>query len=184
MHSREGTQAKPQGNLPLAPPKRMLYAPAMQHPLRIRYLRPSARALYEAEGGLAYATQHSAGLDLRACFDDEELIIPAGGRAKVPAGIAVEAATPGIAGFVYSRSGLGAVQGLTVAQGTGVIDPDYRGEILVFLLNTSGEERRLRRGERMAQLVFQPIVRVTPETAETLSETQRGAGGFGHTGSL
>jgi dUTP pyrophosphatase len=156
----------------------------MQHPLRSRYLRPSARALYEAEGGLTYATPHSAGLDLRACLEDEEIIIPAGGRARAPSGIAVEAPTPGIAGFVYSRSGLGAVHGLTVAQGVGVIDPDYRGEILVFLLNTSGEERRLRRGERMAQLVFQPIVRVEVEVAETLGETERGAGGFGHTGKI
>jgi dUTP pyrophosphatase len=151
---------------------------------RICYLRPSARALYEAEGGLAYATPHSAGLDLRACVDDEELLIPAGGRAGVPSGIAVEPLEPGIAGFVYSRSGLGAVHGLTVAQGVGVIDPDYRGEILVFLLNTSGEERRLRRGERMAQLVFHPIVRVEAEVAETLGVTERGAGGFGHTGRI
>ena len=155
----------------------------MRHPLRIRYLRPPARALYEAEGGPAYATPHSAGLDLRACLEDEEIVIPAGSRAKVPAGIAVEPPA-GVAGFVYSRSGLGAAQGLTVAQGVGVIDPDYRGEILVFLLNTSGEERRLRRGERMAQLVFQPIVRTEPEVAETLGETERGAGGFGHTGKI
>jgi dUTP pyrophosphatase len=102
----------------------------------------------------------------------------------VPSGIAVEPLSPGIAGFVYSRSGLGAVHGLTVAQGVGVIDPDYRGEIRVFLLNTSGEERRLRRGERMAQLVFQAIVRMELEVAETLGETARGAGGFGHTGRI
>jgi len=156
----------------------------MQHPLRIRYLRPPARALYEAEGGLAYATPHSAGLDLRACFDGEECIIPAGSRVEVPSGIAVEPLAPGIAGFVYSRSGLGAVRGLTVAQGVGVIDPDYRGEIIVFLLNTSGEERRLRRGERMAQLVFQPIVRAVLEVADKLGETARGAGAFGHTGKI
>ena len=162
----------------------MLYGTAMIYPFRIRYLRPSARALYEAEGGLAYATPHSAGLDLRACFEGEELVIAAGSRVKAPSGIAVEPLTPGIAGFVYSRSGLGAVHGLTVAQGVGVIDPDYRGEIIVFLLNTSGEERRLRQGERMAQLVFQPIVRAVLEVAEALGATERGAGGFGHTGSL
>ena len=156
----------------------------MKHPLRIRYLRPAARALYEAEGGLAYATMYAAGLDLRACFEDEELVIPAGSRAQAPSGIAVESPTPDMAGFVYSRSGLGAVQGLAVAQGVGVIDPDYRGEIIVFLLNTSGEERRLRRGERMAQLVFQPIVRAEVEVAEELGETGRGAGGFGHTGRI
>jgi len=156
----------------------------MKHLFRIRYLRPSARALYEAEGGLAYATPHSAGLDLRACFAEEERLIPPGARVEAPSGIAVEPPAPGMAAFVYSRSGLGAVQGLTVAQGTGVIDPDYRGEIVVFLLNTSGEERRLRRGERMAQLVFQPIIRAELEVAETLGETQRGAGAFGHTGRI
>jgi len=156
----------------------------MKQLFRICYLRPAARALYEAEGGLAYATPHSAGLDLRACFEDEEIVIPAGSRAKVPSGIAVEPPAPGVAGFVYSRSGLGAVHGLTVAQGVGVIDPDYRGEILVFLFNASGEERRLRRGERMAQLVFQPIIRAELEVAEKLGETERGAGAFGHTGRI
>ena len=91
-----------------------------------------------------------------------------GGRLAIPSGIAVEPLTPGIAGFVYSRSGLGAMQGLTVAQGVGVIDPDYRGEITVVLLNTSGEERRLRRGDRIAQLVFQPALQVELEECETL----------------
>ena len=162
----------------------MLYALGMKYPLRICYLRSQAHALYEAEGGLAYATPHSAGLDLRACFEDEEIVIPAGSRAKVPSGIAVEPLTPGVAGFVYSRSGLGAVYGLSVAQGVGVIDPDYRGEVIVFLLNSSGEERRLRQGERMAQLVFQPIIRVELEVAERLGETERGAGAFGHTGRI
>ena len=86
-----------------------------------------------------------------------------------------------MAGFLYSRSGLGARDGLTVAQGVGVIDPDYTGEILVMLLNTSAEERRIRRGERVAQLVFQPFV--MPAWQEgSLSATERGEGGFGHTG--
>ena len=94
----------------------------------------------------------------------------------------MEPLTPGIAGFVYSRSGLGAVQGLTVAQGVGVIDPDYRGEIAVVLLNTSGEPRRLRRGDRIAQLVFQPAFQVELEESDSLGQTGRGSGGFGHTG--
>ena len=89
---------------------------------------------------------------------------------------------PGLAGFVYSRSGLGARDGLTVAQGVGVIDPDYTGEILVMLLNTSGDERRLKRGERMAQLIFQPYVRPVWREVPELAATRRGAGGFGHTG--
>jgi dUTP pyrophosphatase len=100
----------------------------------------------------------------------------------VPSGIAVESTIPGIAGFVYSRSGLGAVKGLTVAQGVGVIDPDYRGEITVFLLNTGEEDYTVQNGERIAQLVFQPYVRPLFTPAATLGTTGRAAGGFGHTG--
>ena len=150
------------------------------HPkVRIQYLRDS-QAVYTANGaeGLRYATSGSVGLDLRACLEEDEAAIPAGGRLAIPSGIAVEPLTPGIAGFVYSRSGLGAMQGLTVAQGVGVIDP----EITVVLLTTSGEERRLRRGDRIAQLVFQPALQVELEECETLGATGRGSGGFGHTG--
>lgn len=149
--------------------------------IRVRYLR-DARQLYG--DGLAYATPGSVGLDLRACPQDvaNELVIPSGGRLAVPAGIAVEPLAAGVAGFVYSRSGLGALQGLVVAQGVGVIDPDYRGEITVVLLNTSEQERRIRRGERIAQLLFQPAFRVRLEEANDLGATARGEGGFGHTG--
>lgn len=147
--------------------------------VNILYLR-DARALYG--DGLAYATPGSAGLDLRACFDGEELVIEAGARAGVPAGIAVEPLVPGVAGFVYSRSGLGAVKGLTVAQGVGVIDPDYRGELVTWLLNTSREAITVKRGDRVAQLIFQPVARLEPAEVEELSATERGAGGFGHTG--
>ncbi len=154
------------------------------HPkVRIQYLRDS-RAVYAAGGadGLRYATSGAVGLDLRACIDGEEACIPAGGRLAIPSGIAVEPLASDIAGFVYSRSGLGAMQGLTVAQGVGVIDPDYRGEIAVVLLNTSGEERRLRRGDRIAQLVFQPAFQAELEECDDLGATGRGSGGFGHTG--
>ena len=153
-----------------------------QPEVKIQYLQ-DAGVLYAADGkGLGYATAGSVGLDLRACLDVEEMEIPAGARLAVPSGIAVEPVTPGIAGFVYSRSGLGAVQGLTGAQGGGVIDPDYRGEISGVLLNTSGEPRRLRRGDRIAPLVFQPALQVKLTVAEELGATGRGSGGFGHTG--
>lgn len=145
----------------------------------VRYLRDAA-ALYG--GGLCYATPGSAGMDLRACFEEEELVVEAGARAAVPSGICVEPGVPDVAGFIYSRSGLGAVRGLTVAQGVGVVDADYRGEIVVWLLNTSGEALSVRRGERVAQLVFQPVCRLEPLAVEELSETGRGDGGFGHTG--
>ncbi|MBU1612492.1 MAG: dUTP diphosphatase [Proteobacteria bacterium] len=136
------------------------------------------------ENQLEYATTTSAGLDLRACFDEESIEIEPGDRAKISAGLSIEICQPGIAGFVFSRSGLGAKDGLTVAQGVGVIDPDYRGPIIVFLLNTSNERRRIRRGQRIAQLVFQPYHHAQIIPVAELTDTDRGAGGFGHTGKL
>jgi dUTP pyrophosphatase len=142
----------------------------------------NAEAVYGQEG-LAPATAASAGTDLRACPEDGgAVVIGPGERRSIGSGIAIEPLMPGIAGFVYSRSGLGAVKGLTVAQGVGLIDPDYRGEIRVILLNTSAERYTVRPGERIAQLVFQPFVRPLFQVVEALEETERGAGGFGHTG--
>lgn len=143
----------------------------------------AARELYGAVGPAA-ATGGSAGFDLCAALpeDSPEMDILPGERGIIPSGIAIEPLRSGVAGFVYSRSGLGAAKGLTVAQGVGLIDPDYRGEILVFLLNTSSSVYRLRRGDRIAQLVFQPFYAPDWEVAESLSDTERGSGGFGHTG--
>ncbi len=153
-------------------------------PVHIVFVRPGARALYTQDRAdfLAPATALSAGFDLRACLDAPEARIAPGARLCVPTGLSVQPQQPGLAGFVYSRSGLGARDGLAVAQGVGLIDPDYTGEILVALLNTSGEERRLTRGERMAQLIFQPYVRPLWQEVPELAATGRGAGGFGHTG--
>lgn len=147
------------------------------------FFHGSAREIYSQVGPSA-ATTGSAGFDLCAALPESspEIDIAPGERAIIPTGIAIEPLLPGIAGFVYSRSGLGAAKGLTVAQGVGLIDPDYRGEILVYLLNTSNLTHRLRRGERVAQLVFQPFFQPRWEVAETLGETARGSGGFGHTG--
>lgn len=146
----------------------------------------TARELYEAVGsvGPSAATSGSAGFDLCAALpqDAPEMDIVPGERAAIPTGIAIEPLRDGVAGFVYSRSGLGAAKGLTVAQGVGLIDPDYRGEILVYLLNTSPMPHRLRRGERIAQLVFQPYFRPNWRIVDMLGETDRGSGGFGHTG--
>ncbi len=150
---------------------------------RVYYLRDS-ETLYQ--GGLAYASAFAAGMDLRACQLEEEVEIAPGERFLFPAGVIVE--TPcHLAAFVYSRSGLGAHDGIIVAQGVGVIDPDYRGEIMVYLLNTSHTSRVIKRGERIAQLVFQPVIRVNPEPVSSLTDlsvTARGAGGFGHTGKV
>ena len=152
-------------------------------PVRIAFVRPGARDLYAEGGGLpAPATPHAAGIDLRACLDAAEARVAPGARMAVPVGISIQPVAPGWAGFIYSRRGLRARDGLTVAQGVGLIDPDYTGEIRVFLQNTSGEERLLRRGERVAQLVFQPYARPVWEEVAELAPTERGAGGFGHTG--
>jgi dUTP pyrophosphatase len=131
-----------------------------------------------------YSTEGSAGIDLRACLDEERTCIAPGGRLAVPTGLAIEIGAPGVAGFVFSRSGLGTKQGLVVSQGVGVIDPDYRGEIIVSLLNTSGQDRFVERGQRIAQLVFMPYCAARLVLAESLAETARGAGGFGHTGTI
>ena len=155
--------------------------------VRVCFLRQAA-LIYRDDGSDSQepvfepSTATAVGIDLRACFSEMEFCLPAGNRLPIPAGVAIEPITPGIAGFVYSRSGLGAKHGLVVAQGVGVIDPDYRGVILVWLLNTSGRAQTIKQGERIAQLVFQPYVRPRVVVAEHLSETLRGSGGFGHTG--
>ena len=151
-------------------------------PVNVQLLR-NAATIYGPDG-LAPATNGSAGIDLRACLQDsqETVTIAPGNRAKIPTGLCIEPCTPGIAGFVYSRSGLGAVKGLVVAQGVGLIDPDYRGEIIVFLLNTSTEPYTVAQGERIAQIVFQPFFQASFRVQENLRDTTRGGGGFGHTG--
>ncbi len=146
-------------------------------PVKMKFMHP----VWE-EHELAYATGHSAGLDLRACFDGEYVEIGPGEKHAFPTGVAMEVLEPSVAGYVFSRSGLGTKDGLTVSQGVGVIDPDYRGEIKVSLLNTSDQVRRIRRGQRIAQLVFMPIFQADIIKTDELGDTDRGAGGFGSTG--
>ncbi|MBK1725692.1 deoxyuridine 5'-triphosphate nucleotidohydrolase [Halorhodospira neutriphila] len=129
-----------------------------------------------------YATDGSAALDLRACIDSPKLLIP-GDRLTIGTGLAVHIADPGLVGIVASRSGLSLKHGLRVAQGIGVIDADYTGEIGVILHNEGGETYALEPGERIAQLLIQPVERVELEPVEAFSAgSGRGAGGFGHTG--
>ncbi|WP_319543954.1 dUTP diphosphatase [uncultured Pseudodesulfovibrio sp.] len=145
--------------------------------VNVKFLHP----VWE-ENELAYATEYSAGLDLRACIETDDVEIGPGEKVAIPAGVAIEIREPSIAGYVFSRSGLGTKEGLTVSQGVGVIDPDYRGEIKVSLLNTSDKVRRIRRGQRIAQLVFMPIFQAAILPVDELGDTDRGAGGFGSTG--
>jgi dUTP pyrophosphatase len=145
--------------------------------VNVRYLHP----VWETRE-LGYATEHSAGLDLRACLDEERATLEPGQRLAIGAGIALEIMVPGVAGFVFSRSGLGTKEGLVVSQGVGVIDPDYRGEVVVSLLNNSGQTREVERGQRIAQLLFLPVYQARLLTSDRLGDTSRGHGGFGHTG--
>jgi dUTP pyrophosphatase len=143
--------------------------------VKIKYLEESFK------GKLKYATDLSVGLDLMARIK-EDLIVEPGKRILVGTGVAIEILTPGIAGFVFSRSGLGTKQGLVVTQGVGVIDPDYRGEIKVSLLNISNTTKVIHFGDRIAQLIFMPAYQARLIEATSLTPTKRGAGGFGHTG--
>lgn len=145
--------------------------------IKVKYLHP----VWE-ESPLTYSTSDSVGLDLKACIDQEYMVLPPGRREAISAGIALEIQTPGIAGFIFSRSGLGTREGLVVSQGVGVIDPDYRGEIIVSLCNTSSTERSVFKGQRIAQLLFMPALQAQLFSVSSLSSTSRGAGGFGHTG--
>ena len=155
--------------------------------VNVLFLRDAA-TLYAADNQndapetlLAPSTRNSAGIDLRADLE-KELAVEPGARVAIPTGIAIEPLVSGIAGFIYSRSGLGTKQGLTVAQGVGVIDPDYRGELITWFLNTSDKTIMIRRGDRIAQLIFQPFRRPRFVRVSQLGETSRGSGGFGHTG--
>ena len=127
-----------------------------------------------------YASELAAGADLCACITDEVRILP-GETAMIPTGIAV-AIPAGYAGFVYARSGLSVKMGLAPANKVGVIDADYRGEILVSLYNQSGQVRTVSKGDRIAQLVIQKVETPVFEEVDELPETERGAGGFGSTG--
>ena len=137
-------------------------------------LRPGASAP-------VYGSEDSAGADLSACLQEAECVNP-GETRMIPTGIAVELPA-GYAGFVYARSGLASKRGLAPANKVGVIDSDYRGEILVAVHNHSNQPARIEPGERIAQLVVAPVLRGEfLEAAEELTETKRGTGGFGSTG--
>jgi dUTP pyrophosphatase len=128
----------------------------------------------------AYATPGAAGLDLRAALD-EDLVLAPGARALVPTGIAL-ALPEGYEGQVRARSGLALEHGLLLPNAPGTIDSDYRGEVKVILLNAGSDSFRLRRGERIAQLVVAPVARVAWREVTALPGSSRASGGFGHTG--
>ena len=141
--------------------------------IRVKILRPGATLP-------AYGTAEAAGADLTACLE-APVTIEAGSTAFIPTGIALEVPV-GCAGLVYARSGMACKQGLAPANKVGVIDSDYRGEIMVALHNHSGSARSIEPGQRIAQLLITPVLTPAYEEAATLSDTARDAGGFGSTG--
>lgn len=127
-----------------------------------------------------YMTLHAAGMDLSACLN-EDLVLKPGARALVPTGIAIEL-PEGYEAQIRPRSGLALKHGVTLVNSPGTIDADYRGEIGVIIINHGAEPFIIKNQERIAQMVFAPFIRAIFEEAAELGDTQRGAGGFGHTG--
>ena len=145
----------------------------MKIDLRIKKLRENAVVP-------TYGSEFSAGADLYAAID-EEIVIAPGETKLIPTGLAFEI-PEGYAGFVYARSGLATKRGLAPANKVGVIDSDYRGEVMTALHNHGSESQKIEKGERIAQMVIAPYVTASFILSESLDDTERGEGGFGSTG--
>ncbi len=128
-----------------------------------------------------YATPGSAGMDLRAMLD-EATELAAGETLLIPTGMAIHIADPGHAAVILPRSGLGHKHGIVLGNLVGLIDSDYQGQLFVSCWNRGGSPFRIEVGERIAQLVIVPVVRATFELVEYFTESERGSGGFGHSG--
>ena len=145
--------------------------------VKIKLLHPSARVP-------EYKTDGAAAADVCAAIESPITIEP-GAFSLVPTGFAIDAEGSENADFavlLFARSGLASKHGIALANGVGVIDPDYRGEVKVALTNLSREPYTITPGERIAQMMFTPIFRASFELTDVLSSTERGDGGFGHTG--
>lgn len=155
----------------------MSQAPGLQ-PLQVKLLDPRFGDSWPLP---AYATESSAGMDLRAAIDAPMALAP-GDAALLPSGIAIHIADPGLCAVVLPRSGLGHRHGIVLGNGTGLIDADYQGPLLISVWNRGRETFTIEPGDRIAQLVVLPIVRVALQVVDTFIDSARGTGGFGHTG--
>lgn len=142
--------------------------------LKIKKMHENAVIPHRATGG-------SAGLDLCACID-EPLTLKGGETALIPTGLSIALPSADYGAFVFARSGLSIKHGIGLLNSVGVIDSDYRGEIKVGVINQIKEPYTISPGERIAQLVVMPVSMMPVEEVQTLDETERGAGGFGSTG--
>ena len=128
-----------------------------------------------------YSTAGSAGMDLRACVDDD-LVLEPGDTALIPTGIAIYIEDPGLAAVILPRSGLGHKHGIVLGNLVGLIDSDYQGELMISCWNRGTETFRIQSGDRIAQLVIVPVVQANFKQVSEFEETVRGAGGFGSSG--
>lgn len=128
-----------------------------------------------------YATDGSAGLDMRACIDDALVVAP-GDTVLVPTGLAIHIGDPSLAAVLLPRSGLGHKHGLVLGNLTGLIDSDYQGQVFISCWNRSQKAYEIQPGERIAQMVFVAVEQVRFELVREFHESERGSGGFGHSG--
>ena len=128
-----------------------------------------------------HATEGSAGIDLRAALD-APLVLAPGDTALVPSGMAIHIGDAGLCAVVLPRSGLGHKHGIVLGNGTGLIDADYQGPLMISVWNRGREAFTIEPGDRIAQLVLLPVVRARLQVVDTFNDSARGAGGFGHTG--
>jgi dUTP pyrophosphatase len=150
----------------------------MTQTLEVRLLDPRFGAQWPLP---EYATAGSAALDLRAAID-APLVLAPGDAALVPSGLAIHIADPGLCALVLPRSGLGHKHGIVLGNGTGLIDADYLGPLLISVWNRGQADFTIEPGDRIAQLLLVPIVRAALQVVDTFEHSARGSGGFGHTG--
>lgn len=142
--------------------------------LKIKKVRPEAKLPFRA-------TEGSAGCDLYACIN-ESIVLKKGETAVIPTGIAIGIDDPHYAAFIYARSGLAIKHGIGLLNSVGVIDSDYRGEICIGVINQIDTPYEIKPFERIAQMVIEPVALPQLKEVQDLDETERGAGGFGSTG--
>ena len=148
------------------------------HALQARILDPRLGQQWPLP---SYATEGSAGLDLRAMLE-APLILEPGQTSLLPTGLAIHIADPGLAAMILPRSGLGHKHGIVLGNLVGLIDSDYQGELMVSCWNRGHQAFTIEPGERIAQMVLVPVVQAQLEIVSDFDNSQRGAGGFGHTG--